>query len=105
MSSAKTAVSKRSATTTPTVRPSKSTSTTTQNDVSTNPCKLGAQDTVLATSTVKRKADPYYNSTISSTTPGTHDGRKVGENKLLSKTNKTTRYIPFLWPDGRFSPD
>ena len=85
--------SKRSATTTPTVGPSKSSSSsTTKIDVSSKPCKLCAQDTVLAAPSVKRKGDPSYNATVSTSTPGTSDGRKIGENKLLSKTNKNTRY-------------
>jgi hypothetical protein len=37
--------------------------------------------------------------------PGTSDGRKVGENKLLSKTNKTTKYaFSHGITNGRFSP-
>jgi len=87
------ASSERSATTTPTVGPSESlSSSTTKKDTSNKLCKLCGQDTVLAAPTVKRKGDPYYNSTVSTSTPGTSDGRKIGENKLLSKTNKTTRY-------------
>jgi hypothetical protein len=81
--------SKRSATTVATVAPKKSSSTSTKKpDVSNKPCKLCAQDTILAAPTVKRKGDPLS----SSTEKDTHDGRKIGENKLLSKTSKTTRY-------------
>ena len=90
MSSKTAVVSKRSATTTATVAPSKSKSSTlAKKDDPNNPCKLCAQDTVLAAPSVKRKNDP-------STAPGAwsggiSDGRKIGENKLLSKTNKNTR--------------
>jgi len=81
--------SKRSATTVPTVAPKKSSSTTPKNsNISNKPCKLCAQDTVLAAPSVKRKGDPLP----STTEKDTHDGRKIGENKLLSKTSKTTRY-------------
>jgi hypothetical protein len=94
MSSSKSAVvSKRSATTTPTVGPTKAISTT-KKDVSSKPCKLCQQDTILAAPTVKRKGDAFYNATVSSSTPGTSDGRKIGENKLLSKANKSTKYAP-----------
>src|SRR5271155_2115021 len=93
MSSTKSAttVSKRSATTTLTVGPSKaSSSTATKKSISNKPCKLCARDTVLAAPSVKRKGDP--NTLPSTSAPGTSDGRKIGENKLLSKTNKNTRY-------------
>ena len=100
MSSTKstTSATKRSATTTPTVGPSKSSSAP-KKDVSNKPCKLCAQDTVLAAPTVKRKEDTFFKSTVSSSAPGTSDGRKIGENKLLSKANKTTRYVtsPRFW--------
>src|SRR5271156_2930113 len=87
-------VSKRSATTTATVGPSKSSSSSSQKkDDPNKPCKLCAQETVLAAPAVKRKNDP-------STTPGswqsplgTSDGRKIGENKLLSKASKNSRYV------------
>ena len=90
MSSKTAAVSKRSATTTATVAPSKKSTSTSKKDDSKGPCKLCAQDTVLAAPTVKRKNDPSAIPSQSAT--GTSDGRKIGENKLLSKTNKTTRY-------------
>src|SRR5271169_5623642 len=93
MSSAKSAttVSKRSATTTPTVGPSKASSSTSKKNISNKPCKLCAQDTVLAAPSVKRKGDP--NALPSTSAAGTSDGRKIGENKLLSKANKNTRYF------------
>jgi hypothetical protein len=93
MSSKTAVVSKRSATTTATVGPTKKSSTTAKKDDSTGPCKLCAQDTILAAPSVKRKNDP--STVLPQSTSGTHDGRKIGENKLLSKTNKTTRYAPF----------
>ena len=93
MSSTKSAttVSKRSATTTPTVGPSKTSAPTTKKTISNKPCKLCAQDTVLAAPSVKRKGDP--NALPSMSAAGTSDGRKIGENKLLSKANKNTRYV------------
>ena len=92
MSSTKSATtaSKRSATTTPTVGPSKASSASaTKKTISNKPCKLCAQDTVLAAPSVKRKGDP--NILPSTSAAGTSDGRKIGENKLLSKANKNTR--------------
>jgi len=103
MSSKTAVVSKRSATTTATVGPSKKSTSTAKKDDSKGPCKLCAQDTILAAPTVKRKNDP--SAIPSQSVPGTSDGRKIGENKLLSKTNKTTRYGFFwLWLIARFSP-
>jgi hypothetical protein len=96
------APSKRSATTTPTVGPSKRTPSTTKDD--NKPCKLCAQETVLAAPAVKRKGE-----VLTSSAPGTSDGRKIGENKLLSKTNKSTKYVNLVGEMGaltgtRFSP-
>src|SRR5436309_4197897 len=93
MSSKTTTISKRSATTTATVGTSKSTLTT-KKEISSKPCKLCAQDTVLAAPTVKRKGD--FNPLPTSSSGATSDGRKIGENKLLSKTNKSTRYLSLV---------
>ena len=45
---------------------------------------------MLAAPSVKRKGDP--NALPSTSAAGTSDGRKIGENKLLSKANKNTRF-------------
>ena len=79
-------ISKRSATTMATVGPSKKTPSSTSKGDSNKPCKLCAQDTVLAAPSVKHKGE-----VLQTSAPGTSDGRKIGENKLLSKTNKSTR--------------
>jgi hypothetical protein len=80
-------MSKRSATTTATVpTKTKSAGSAVKKDDPSKPCKLCAQDTILAAPTVKRKGDPLPSSAPLA------DGRKIGENKLLSKTSKTTRY-------------
>jgi len=105
MSSKTAVVSKRSATTTATVGPTKKSTSTTKKDDSKGPCKLCAQDTILAAPSVKRKNDPSTAPSQWSAAAATADGRKIGENKLLSKTNKTTRYFDSACSlIGRFSP-
>jgi Microtubule-associated protein CRIPT len=97
-------VSKRSATTTATAGPSKS-STSQKKDDPNKPCKLCAQETVLAAPTVKRKNDPSTAPGSWQSPSGTSDGRKIGENKLLSKASKNSRYLSFREAaDLRFSP-